>query len=441
RALRTGFVWSRDDREIAFGKDTGGNEQHDIYVIDVESGAVRQLTNDPAAEEHAAEFSPDDQWLLVNTNKRLPETPDRPGQLNLWKTKRDGTEYLPLTRHAFPAFAVGRPKDGTKIAYVTNEDPTDLKNRDGYIVSPEGGAPRKALSVRKGSQDTFGGWHPDSRRIAVTSDASGQNRAGILDLETGEIRWLSPEGVEEHALRFSKSGALLACIRNHESSVTPVVYDVATGTARTLKLPEGFAVGAQFFDDDRKLLVTYSTDVTRASLVAYDLAADTYETLLEPEYGPIDRSVFVNAKHVYYPTFDGKQVPALLYTPKDIAAGEKLPAIVHVHGGPTGQWFRGFDPFAQFLADRGFVVIEPNIRGSTGYGVEFRDAALKDWGGADLEDVAAAAKYLRTLPYVDADKLVEAVLQAGRQAQDRLASAPIRSEGSCYFPEPARSPA
>ncbi|HYK98549.1 MAG TPA: S9 family peptidase [Candidatus Acidoferrales bacterium] len=406
RALRTGFTWTRDDREIAFGKDTGGNEQHDLFVIDVASGAVRQLTNDPKAEEHAVEFSPDDQWLLVNTNKRFPEAPDKPGQLNLWKVKRDGSAYVPLTRHAFPAFASGWSKDGTKIAYVTNEDMTDLKNRDGYIVDPEGKSARKVFSVRKGSQDTFGGWHPDSRRIAVTSDASGDNRAGILDTETGEVRWLTPEGVEEHALRFSKDGTMLACIRNRESSVTPVVYDVASGKARTLKLPEGFAVGAQFFDGDRKLLVTYSTDVTRSSLVAYDLVSDTYETLLEPEYGSIDRGVFVSAKHVYYPTFDGQKIPAILYTPKDLAPGEKLPAIVHVHGGPTGQWFRGFDPFAQFLVDRGYVVIEPNIRGSTGYGVKFRDAAIKDWGGADLEDVAAAAQYLGTLPYVDASRLV-----------------------------------
>src|SRR5262249_18322976 len=98
RALRTGFTWTRDDREIAFGKDTGGNEQHDIHVIDVASGAVRQLTNDPKAEEHTVEFSPDDAWLLVNTNKRMPESPDTPGQLNLWKVKRDGSAYVPLTR-------------------------------------------------------------------------------------------------------------------------------------------------------------------------------------------------------------------------------------------------------------------------------------------------------------------------------------------------------
>ncbi len=62
----------------------------------------------------------------------------------------------------------------------------------------------------------------------------------------------------------------------------------------------------------------------------------------------------------------------------------------HGHDGPTGQWFRGFDRFAQFPVDQGFVVLEPNPRGSTGYGVEFRDAALRDWGGMDLEDIAAA---------------------------------------------------
>ena len=175
----------------------------------------------------------------------------------------------------------------------------------------------------------------------MTSDASGQNRAGILDIETGKVRWLGKEGVEEHAVRFSQNGRLLAAVRNFESSVRPVIYEVETGAPHELKLPGGYAVGASFFDGDKKLLVTFSSDVTRGSLVSYDLATDTYETLLPAEYGTIDRSVFVEAKHVYYDTFDGRKIPALLYTPRGIAAGEKLPALVHVHGGPTGQWFRG----------------------------------------------------------------------------------------------------
>ena len=406
RALRAGFAWDRADRSIVFAKDAGGTEQHDLYRINVETGAVTQLTNDPSAQEYAGQFSPDDKWLTVLTNKRNPAAPDRPGQLNLWKMRADGTDYAPLTNYAFPVFGGQWSPDGTLIAYATNEDVTDLKNTDSYIVNADGTSARKVLSVKKGSKDTIADWHPDGKRLAVTSDASGQNRAGILDLGSGQVRWLGKDNVEEHAIRFSKDGRLLAAIRNFESSVRPIVYDVETGAAHELTLPDGFAVGASFFDADRKLLVTFSSDVTRASLVSYDLATDTYQTLLPAEYGTIDRSVFVEAKHVYYKTFDGKKVPALLYAPRDIAPGERLPAIVHVHGGPTGQWFRGFDPFAQFLADRGLVVIEPNIRGSTGYGVDYRDAAIKDWGGADLEDVAAAADYLKTLPYVDPERLV-----------------------------------
>ena len=406
RALRAGFVWDRADRAIVFAKDAGGTEQHDLYRIDAQTGAVTQLTNDPTAQEYPAQFSPDDQWLTVLANKRHPTTPDRPGQLNLWRIRADGTDYAPLTNYAFPVYGGQWSPDGRLVAYATNEDVTDLKNADSYVINADGTGARKVLSVKKGSKDTVADWHPDGERLAVTSDASGQNRAGILDLGTGEVRWLGKANVEEHAVRFSKDGRLLAAIRNFESSVRPIVYDVESGEAHELKLPDGFAVGASFFDADRKLLVAFSSDVTRSSLVSYDLATDTYETLLPAEYGTIDQSVFVEAKHVYYPTFDGRKVPALLYAPRDIPAGERLPAIVHVHGGPTAQWFRGFDPFAQFLVDRGLVVIEPNIRGSTGYGVDYRDAALKDWGGADLEDVAAAADHLKTLPYVDPERLV-----------------------------------
>ena len=406
RALRAGFVWDRADRGIVFAKDSGGTEQHDLYRIDVETGAVTQLTNDPTAQEYVAQFSPDDSWITVLTNKRHPAVPDRPGQLNLWKMRADGSEYAPLTNYAFPVNGGQWSPDGQLISYSTNEDTADLGNTDSYVIRADGSDARKVLSVRKGSKDTVADWHPDGDRVAVTSDASGQNRAGILDLRTGEVRWLSGDDVEEHAVRFSKDGKLLAAIRNHESSVRPVIYDVESGAPRELRLPGGFAVGASFFDGDRRLLVSFSSDVTRGSLVAYDLRTDTYDVLLPAEYGSIDRSVFVEAKHVWYPTFDGRKIPALLYAPRDIAAGERLPAIVHVHGGPTAQWFRGFDPFAQFLVDRGLVVIEPNIRGSTGYGVDFRDAALKDWGGADLEDVAGAAEYLKTLPYVDPERLV-----------------------------------
>jgi dipeptidyl aminopeptidase/acylaminoacyl peptidase len=405
-AMRAGFAWSRDDRGIVFAKDTGGNEQHDLYRIDVATSAVTQLTKDPTAQEYVVQFSPDDAWISVLTNKRDPAAPDKPGQLNLWKMRADGSDYAPLTRFPFPVFGGQWSPDGRTLVFSTNEDAANLKNADIYVIGADGTSARRIFSAKPGSQDAASDWHPDGKRLAVTSDASGTPRAGILDLGTGVVRWLGKEGVEEHSGKFSKNGRWLAALRNYESQLRPVLYDVATGAPRELRLDPGISTIVGFFDGDQRLLIGYQSETRKAELAAYDLRTDMLETLLPADYGSVDRSVFVTGEHVYYPTFDGKKIPAIVYRPRDIAAGERLPAIVHVHGGPTGQWFRGFDPFAQFLADRGFVVIEPNIRGSTGYGVAFRDDALKDWGGKDLEDVAAAAAYLKTLPFVDASRLI-----------------------------------
>ena len=165
RALRAGFAWDRANRSIVFAKDSGGTEQHDLYRIDVETGAVTQLTNDPTAQEYVGQFSPDDQWLTVLTNKRHPASPDRPGQLNLWKMRADGTDYAPLTNYAFPVFGGLWSPDGELVAYATNEDVTDLKNADSYVVRSDGTAARKVLSVKKGSKDTIADWHPDGKRL------------------------------------------------------------------------------------------------------------------------------------------------------------------------------------------------------------------------------------------------------------------------------------
>ncbi len=82
-----------------------------------------------------------------------------------------------------------------------------------------------------------------------------------------------------------------------------------------------------------------------------------------------------------------------------------MPGLVHVHGGPTGQFFRSFEPFTQYLVNQGYVVLAPNVRGSTGYGKEFREANLRDWGGGDLDEVVAGAEYLMALPEVDPERV------------------------------------
>jgi dipeptidyl aminopeptidase/acylaminoacyl peptidase len=183
-----------------------------------------------------------------------------------------------------------------------------------------------------------------------------------------------------------------------------IIYVVESGEQVPVELPPGMSYGADWIENNR-FMVRLETDTRRAELRDYEIDKGESETLLEAEYGSIDPALFVSHEYVWYESSDGLKIPAILYRPRDVDPDKKYPALVEVHGGPTGQFFRNFDPFAQFLANRGYVVIQPNPRGSTGYGVEFRDMAIKDWGGGDLEDIAAAAEYLRGLPEVDPDRI------------------------------------
>ncbi|WP_054971067.1 alpha/beta hydrolase family protein [Alicyclobacillus ferrooxydans] len=241
--------------------------------------------------------------------------------------------------------------------------------------------------------------------MLVSSDVSGVSRAGILTIETGAVQWLGAEGVEEHPGRFSDSGDWLFTVQNVDATLKPVLYQTKSGDARTLKLPAGLAQVLAFVENDAKLIINLTASNRRAELILYDLASDTYEILLPADYGSIDPSLFVEARHIRYPSADGSMVPAILWLPHDIQPGDKLPALLYIHGGPTSQWFQAFDSFAQLLVSRGFAVLMPNPRDSTGYGVTGRDACIKDWGGKDLDEVAAGAEYLAELDFIDKERM------------------------------------
>lgn len=397
RQLHAGFVWSPEGDRIVFNKDVEGDERQALHVLDLKAGGVTALDHAPTSMDYAVEVHPDGRRILVNST--------RGGQMNvhLYDLGRgDEAAWTALTAFPAPASAVGFSPDGTLIAFNANES-GDFKNGDGYVMNADGSEVRRVFSVRPGAKDTLSAWHPDGRRLAVTSDASLGRRVGLLDLASGETRWFTPddEAIEEYAGRFSPDGRRLAVIRSREATLMPVLYDVETGEAHEPALPPGVASSAEFVLGGEKLLVTHSTGARRPELLLHDLATDTSEVLLPADYGSIDPDAFVAGEYLRYPTFDGREVPAILHVPHGAKPGDRLPALVHVHGGPTGQFWRGFDLYAQFLASRGYVVLSPNIRGSTGYGVAWRDANLRDWGGSDLEDVAAGADFLKSLPFVD----------------------------------------
>jgi dipeptidyl aminopeptidase/acylaminoacyl peptidase len=402
RSLRTWTVWERNDESVIFGKDVDGNEQHDLYRIRLKDSSVERLTNDPTSEKHALDPSPDGRWLLIMGN-----IAGRGGkrQLNLWRLDLKGGGLEQVTDCVNPvSFPVCLPRyfspDGKWIAYGTNET-DDTKNADVYRCQADGSNPELLFRGKIGSQDYPGAWSPDGRSLGISSDMTGTTRPGIMDLSSRSVRWLGQEGRDEFVCEFSPDGRQLLALSNAGMEASrPHVYEVSTGEELALDLPPG-CYDAQFASVPGQLLLFYTDVGAPTQCLTYDMRTARRRTILPPITKGIDPKQLVGCETVRYPSFDGRSIEALLFRPKEISQSKSSPAIVEVHGGPTGQFSRIFNPVAQFLVSQGYTVLEPNVRGSTGYGSEFRDLNRKDWGGGDLEDVVKGADFLRILPGID----------------------------------------
>lgn len=123
---------------------------------------------------------------------------------------------------------------------------------------------------------------------------------------------------------------------------------------------------------------------------------------LNPEIDPED---LVEAEVVRFKSFDGLEIPGIFYKPKGLKKGEKVPALVYVHGGPGGQTILSYSPMFQYLVNHGYAIFAVNNRGSSGYGKTFFMAADHRHGELDLADCVEAKRFLETLDFIDGTKI------------------------------------
>jgi dipeptidyl aminopeptidase/acylaminoacyl peptidase len=144
-----------------------------------------------------------------------------------------------------------------------------------------------------------------------------------------------------------------------------------------------------------------STPTRPWNVVVVDLMAGELRWLTDYRPALTDQSVLVDPVAMRYPARDGRKVPAYLYRPRQMA--EPVGVVLAIHGGPPVQERPAYsnEGFYQYLASRGVAIFAPNVRGSSGYGISYQRAVDRDWGGVDLEDLADAARYLRSLDWVD----------------------------------------
>jgi len=167
-------------------------------------------------------------------------------------------------------------------------------------------------------------------------------------------------------------------------------------------MPAGALLPLAFSASDRYLAAHLSTDVAPRTVVIVDLKAGTARAVVDP-LPPALRGRMAAGEVVRIPSFDKRLVPAFLYRP---AGQGPFPAVIDVHGGPTAQSRREFSPMRQYLVSKGYVVLVPNVRGSTGYGKSYTRLDNLDLGGGPLKDVVACKRWLLGGARVDHRRVV-----------------------------------
>jgi dipeptidyl aminopeptidase/acylaminoacyl peptidase len=171
-------------------------------------------------------------------------------------------------------------------------------------------------------------------------------------------------------------------------------------------LPDGELSHISFSPSEQFMAFYFSGDMVPSDLQIMDMRNRTVTRLTNSVPKELDVHDLVESQLIRYTSFDGKEIPAYLYKPKDTKAGDKLPAIVMIHGGPQLQESKGFGSLRQYIMNQGWVLLIPNVRGSVGYGKTYYSMDDRDWGGAPLKDAVAAKNYLARLGYVDPNKVV-----------------------------------
>ena len=404
RPIRS-YSWAMNNEQILYVQDKGGDENTHIYAVDLASGETTDLTpgDDVKASMMSSHRDRPDQ-ILVQSNGRDTANMDvvridtRTGESTSVFQNDDGfISMIPDDDWNIRVRTLMNAEGGTESQF---RDSTEADWQDLDSVGLEDAMTTSTIGFDKAGKrlwgiDARGG--DKARLIAITPNPDGTfDRETIFESDEADVAdaMINPITLEPEAIavnRLRKQWTIL------DPAVRPDLEKLAT-------LVDGEVEVIDRSLDDRTWVVAYLVDDGPVQYWLWDRDAAKGEYLFSSRPS-LDGLPLVKMKAVEIDSRDGLKLPSYYSLPAGRKAGDRVPLVVMVHGGPWARDSWGYNPYHQWLTNRGYAVLNVNFRGSTGFGKDFLNAGNREWYAKMQDDVNDVAQWAVDQGWADPDRL------------------------------------
>ena len=395
-----GYFWLSNDR-IAYAQDKGGDENIHIYAVNIDGSNDIDLTPYENVQARIIDDLEDNpNFMMISLNKRDARIHDvyrldvnngkieliaeNPGNIMNWMTDNKGNLRVALTTDGVNSSLLYREDESQEFKSILT---TNFKES----VSP--------------LYFTF-----DNQELYVSSNR-GRDKSAIFkfDLNKGQEKELifEHDEVDVYGLMRSKKRKIITGVSYTTDKRQIEFFDSWRENIQNKlesKLGNVEVSVVDFNKDETKAIIITYSDRTRGTYYYYDIVNDKLDKLAD--LSPwLDEENMAHMQPISYKSRDGLIINGYLTLPINYKKGNKIPVVINPHGGPWARDYWGFNPEIQYLANKGYGVLQMNFRGSVGYGRKFWELSFKQWGKTMQDDITDGVNWLVEENIADPDKI------------------------------------